>query len=368
MARMAVKEARWCAAAPGAPGIAEAVAAAAQLACVLEASAEKPGNITPTHDFADMSYEDMLRSAIALGPEMGRADERGVGTTVLAAVEATRRVASANTNLGIALLLAPLARATLLGGPLRERVEEVLAALTVDDARAAYAAIRAADAGGLDPDEPVEHDVRDEPAIGLREAMAAAAERDSVAGEYATGFAVTFDIGRPALRRALDDGLRLRADVVLHGLVQAAGAGRADRRVRGARVGDVERAQRRREPIAQRRTAERGRRERREQQRDPEVRVRRRRAPRRLHDREDRLAHPALPRPRQCGADRDGAAQHVLVGGVVEVVGRRDVARLLRADLEHARQLPGTGDAVGRTNGRRLRVSGRALTVSTRRS
>ena len=94
---------------------AEAVAGAAQLACVLEASAEKPGNITPRHDFADTSYEDMLRSAIALGPEIGQAAERGVGDTVLAAVRATRRVAGANTNLGIALLLAPLARAALLG-------------------------------------------------------------------------------------------------------------------------------------------------------------------------------------------------------------------------------------------------------------
>ena len=67
----------------------------------------------------------------------------------------------ANTNLGIALLLAPLARAALGGGPLRERLGDVLRALTVDDARAAYAAIRLAGAGGLD--EPVEHDVRDEP-------------------------------------------------------------------------------------------------------------------------------------------------------------------------------------------------------------
>ena len=83
---------------------------------------------------------------------------------MLAAVRATRRVAGANTNLGIALLLAPLARAALLGGPLRERVEEVLAALTLDDARAAYAAIRAAGAGGLD--EPVEHDVRAAPTVG----------------------------------------------------------------------------------------------------------------------------------------------------------------------------------------------------------
>ena len=73
----------------------------------------------------------------------------------------------------------------------------MLGALTLDDARAAYAAIREAGAGGLD--EPVEHDVRDAPTLTLREAMAAAAERDSVAAEYATGYAVTFELGLPAL-------------------------------------------------------------------------------------------------------------------------------------------------------------------------
>src|SRR3954452_10154465 len=161
MARMEVKQARRRGSDPagGARRTAEAVAGAAQLACVLEASAEKPGNITPRHDFADTSYEDMLRSAIALGPEVGRAAERGVGETVLAAVRATRRVAGANTNLGIALLLAPLARAALLGATtLRDGVEDVLGALTLDDAGGAYEAIRLAGAGGLD--EPVEHDVR----------------------------------------------------------------------------------------------------------------------------------------------------------------------------------------------------------------
>src|SRR3954447_6297335 len=100
----------------------DGVAGAAQLACVLEASAEKPGNITPSHDFHDASYEDMLRSAIAVGPELARAGERTVGETVLAIVEASRRVAPANTNLGIALLLVPLAKAALDGGPLRARL------------------------------------------------------------------------------------------------------------------------------------------------------------------------------------------------------------------------------------------------------
>src|SRR3954464_2623872 len=223
MARMAVKESRRGRTGHGAGSerTPEAVAAAAQLACVLEASAEKPGNITPRHDFADTSYEDMVRSAIALGPEVARASERGVGATVLACVEATRRVAGANTNLGIALLLAPLARAALAGGELRPRVAETLGALTLDHPPRAYQAAppprraggaRRGAGGGLD--EPVEHDVRDAPTVGLREAMAAAADRDSIAREYATGFAITFDRGVPALDRGLGAGLPPRAAIV----------------------------------------------------------------------------------------------------------------------------------------------------------
>jgi triphosphoribosyl-dephospho-CoA synthase len=188
------------------------VARAAQLACVLEASAEKPGNITPSHDFDDTSYEDMLRSGIALGPELGQAGERGVGETVLAAVRASRGAAGANTNLGIALLLAPLARAALGGGALRERLGDVLRGLTVDDARDAYAAIRLAGAGGLE--EPVEHDVRDEPRVTLSQAMAVAAERDAIASEYVTDYAITFELGLPALADALGDGLRPRDAIV----------------------------------------------------------------------------------------------------------------------------------------------------------
>src|SRR3954449_4025526 len=65
----------------------DSVAGAAQLAGVLEVSAEKPGNITPSHGFHDTSYEDMLGSAIAAGPELGRAGQRSVGDTVLAVVE-----------------------------------------------------------------------------------------------------------------------------------------------------------------------------------------------------------------------------------------------------------------------------------------
>jgi triphosphoribosyl-dephospho-CoA synthase len=135
-----------------------------------------------------------------------------VGETILGVMEASRRVAPANTNLGIALLIAPLAKAALDGGPLRARLGATLRALDVADARAAYAAIRLAGAGGLD--ERVEHDVRSEPTVGLREAMASAAERDSIASEYVTGYALTFETGIPALVAALGDGLELREAIV----------------------------------------------------------------------------------------------------------------------------------------------------------
>src|SRR3954447_25260966 len=198
----------------------DGVAGAAQLACVLEVSAEKPGNITPSHDFHDTTYEDMVRSAIAVGPELARAGERAVGDAVLAAVQASRRAAPANTNLGIALLLAPLARAALAGGPLRARLPGALRAprpgrlgrLGGAGAGAPCVAIRLAGAGGLR--EPVEHDVRSEPTVGLREAMASAAARDSIAAEYVSDFALTFESGMPALRAALGDGLGEREAIV----------------------------------------------------------------------------------------------------------------------------------------------------------
>ena len=81
----------------------------AQLACIWEATARKPGNVTRHCDFDDVSYLDFLTSAAAVAPVLATAAQRRVGATILEAVRATRRVAATNTNLGIVLLLAPLA-------------------------------------------------------------------------------------------------------------------------------------------------------------------------------------------------------------------------------------------------------------------
>jgi triphosphoribosyl-dephospho-CoA synthase len=181
------------------------VAVLAQAACLLEVSAPKPGNVSRGRDFEDTTFEDFLLSAAAIGPAFARGVEAGVGAIVLQAVEDTRRLVSPNTNLGIVLLLAPLACAACRkGGALRDRLGAVLAHLTIDDARAVHRAIRLANPGGLGRVES--QDVREEPTLPLREIMSLAAGRDLVASEYATGYEVTFGRAVPVLRRAREAG------------------------------------------------------------------------------------------------------------------------------------------------------------------
>lgn len=168
----------------------------AQIACIWEATARKPGNVHRYRDFTDSSYTDFLLSAAAIAPVMTTACQRRVGATVLDAVQATRRVTGTNTNLGIVLLLAPLATVQMKQ-ELRSGVGSVLAGLDVEDARMTYEAIRLASPGGLG--QVAQQDVRDEPTQTLRQVMALAAPRDLIARQYANGFAEVFNAGVPAL-------------------------------------------------------------------------------------------------------------------------------------------------------------------------
>src|SRR5205085_12641217 len=118
------------------------------LAAIWEATARKAGNVHPSANFADVTYADFLFSAAAAAPEIGRAADRPLGDTVLAAVRATRAVVRTNTNLGIVLLLAPLAKVPA-GAELRAGVADVLNQTTVADAAAVFEAIRLAAPGGL---------------------------------------------------------------------------------------------------------------------------------------------------------------------------------------------------------------------------
>jgi triphosphoribosyl-dephospho-CoA synthase len=111
-------------------------------------------------------------------------------------VAATWAAVGCNTNLGIVLLCAPIALAieqqprAATPAALRDALEQVLAGLDLDDTRAAYRAIARAQPGGLGKAEA--QDVHAAPTLGLRAAMALAADRDLIARQYRDGFADVF--------------------------------------------------------------------------------------------------------------------------------------------------------------------------------
>jgi triphosphoribosyl-dephospho-CoA synthase len=174
------------------------VAQEALLACLWEVTARKPGNVHRFRDFHDTTYLDFAVSAVAIAPHLVTARECGVGLTIARCVTSVRSLVGKNTNLGIVLLLTVLAR----GYGNRSDVEDVLAALTVEDAVWAYDGIRQANPGGLG-DAPAQ-DVRAAPSVTLRQAMALAADRDLIARQYANGFREVFDVGAPAVLTGIE--------------------------------------------------------------------------------------------------------------------------------------------------------------------
>lgn len=171
-------------------------------ACELDIAVRKPGNVSllsPGHGMQAQHFIDSARASAA--PLFARG--ASVGERIEAAVVATGRVAGCNTNLGILLLCAPVALAVerfpQATSPISlcQAIESVLAGLDVDDARAAFRAIARANPGGLG--SAASEDVRTAPTVGLRAAMALAAERDRIARLYRDGYAELFDIGLAAL-------------------------------------------------------------------------------------------------------------------------------------------------------------------------
>jgi triphosphoribosyl-dephospho-CoA synthase len=161
----------------------------ALLASVLEATAQKPGNVHPEASFDDLTYEDFVRSAAAAAPAFENAVERGVGATILDAIQRTRDAVGRNTNLGIALILAPLA-AVPSNTRLEEGIGRILVHLDVRDAEQVYEAIRLANPGGLGRVDC--QDIAESPSVTLLEAMKMAADRDGIAAQYTSDFSTVF--------------------------------------------------------------------------------------------------------------------------------------------------------------------------------
>ncbi len=204
------------------------IATRAQMACILEVTCPKPGNVSRFQDFEDTRYEHFLAGCMGMGAALQEAAERGfktgkgsldarkvgLGELIEKAVKESRSWhRGGNTNLGTAVLLVPLSASAgrslaLRGGmedeALREGVDLLVRRSTYEDSLHLYEAIRTARPGGLGSveeldvnDKSSDAKIRDE-GLNLYHIMDLS-QRDSIARELVTRMEISFKVGYPAI-------------------------------------------------------------------------------------------------------------------------------------------------------------------------
>ncbi|NCN64718.1 MAG: hypothetical protein GW779_03575 [Candidatus Altiarchaeum hamiconexum] len=114
----------------------------ARIVCILEASTEKPGNVTPTYNFIDTNFEDFVVGSIVIGDAVEDAFINGagrkieLGKTIYECAKKMKIYNKTNTHFGISLLFIPIAIA--LGKNnfenLRDGIDDIVKNTNVDDA------------------------------------------------------------------------------------------------------------------------------------------------------------------------------------------------------------------------------------------
>jgi triphosphoribosyl-dephospho-CoA synthase len=203
------------------------IAQAVQIASLLEASAAKPGNVYPNKSFEDLNYYHFLYSSTAIFPAFLNLDQKSVGDIILEGVKETYSLVKTNTNLGILLLISPLAlayvslrkrkltneikkeRLILL---LKNEIKLILHNLTKKDAELTYQAINYSQAGNLSKVE--KGDLKDKVKLTLYQAMELAQNRDRIASEYVNNFHLIFNFAYPIFSKNLRSFSKLEDAII----------------------------------------------------------------------------------------------------------------------------------------------------------
>lgn len=193
----------------------------ARFSCVLEVCSEKPGNVSPSHDFHDTSFENFIFGSVFLGDAVESAALSGfygcnaitkslIGRNIYDAVKTLKVFNERNTHLGIIMLFVPLS--VSFGVCVREDefdlkffrrcLRNVLESSTVEDSLYLRDAFMLALPGGLGKEEL---DIMDENFkysvlknnITFYDLMKISSGKDLIASELANGMEITFNFGLP---------------------------------------------------------------------------------------------------------------------------------------------------------------------------
>lgn len=197
------------------------IAKIAQIASALEVSGyPKPGNVHRTRDYDDMEFEDFIISGIVIGESIKKActgidlKNPQTGKYILEAVSETDKWIKNNTNLGIVMMITPIAQAASLSenfSQIRENVQKIMGETSVDDACHLYDAINIADAGGMGDQD--EYDVASDSAKEelkangqtMYDVLKISAPWDMLAREMTSDMPAVFEIGYPTYSKLIEN-------------------------------------------------------------------------------------------------------------------------------------------------------------------
>ena len=178
---------------------------ASQIACCLEVSSFKPGNVHRNREYDDIKYHHFLSSGIAFGNIIYEAsqDNKDIGKYIKLAVIESKKWSPTNANLGIIMLHIPIGMSS---GKIDEFNENVLKKeiifttknTTVNDAINVYDAIEIAMPNINPPKEGPDAQKNDakqeliEKNLTLYDVFKISSTWDSISKEWAEGFNISF--------------------------------------------------------------------------------------------------------------------------------------------------------------------------------
>lgn len=209
---------------------AEEIAKIAQIASALEVSGyPKPGNVHRTRDYDDMVFEDFIISGIVIGDAICEAcsdvdvENPKLGKYILQAVSETDRWIKNNTNLGIVMMITPIAVAASISNSfdeIQDNVKLLMKNTSVDDACDLYDAINIADAGGMGEEEEYDvasdsakQDLRDD-GLTMYDVLKISATKDMLGREMTSGMPFIFEKGYPTYHKLVQEKTQNEACVL----------------------------------------------------------------------------------------------------------------------------------------------------------
>ena len=167
----------------------------AAVASILEATARKPGNVSPDKSFEDLSYDDLC-SRTCNGASSRPRKKTCLGKMIKDAVTSSRSKTRSNANLGIIIAISPLAAASRSPRTLLRPTDAdtEIEQCNAKDSLDIYDAIKLSTAASLSQRDS--YDIYGSAPVSIHDAMRYAATTeptDSIAALWASGYQLLWD-------------------------------------------------------------------------------------------------------------------------------------------------------------------------------